>query len=344
MKKTQKIFTKFTKKSEDITEIKKDFFLNNDKLLKKNLTVINFLKKQKKRYFCKNCGNKLNNKIDYISHSMGYKICLKCSHLNSCNNDSSKFHKTIYNDNKFSYSSNYINSYTKRVKKIYTPKANFINDFAKKYSLKNINLLDIGTGCGHFVYACRKMKINAFGIDSNLQMIKVGKKLIKNNYLRHVNSLDETLKLIKYGNYTFVSLVAVLEHLEKPNDIFKNFYLSKNKYLFISIPLFSLSVYIDIIFQNVYPRHTAASHPHIYTYESIKYILKKNKLKICGEWWFGTDFMDINRSMTISLGKNKSSKFIENFNKNFSKNIDAFQEILDKKKLSSEVHLIIKKI
>lgn len=344
MKKIKKIFTKFTKKSGDISKIKKDFFLNNNKLLKKNLSVINYLKKQPKRLNCKNCGNLLNKKIDFKSHGMGYKICSNCSHLNSNNNDSSKFHRTIYNDNKFSYSSNYIKNYIERVKKIYTPKANFIAEFAKKYSIKNINLLDIGTGCGHFVYACRKKKINAVGIETNLQMIEVGKKIIKRNNLRHVNSLNESLKLIKDGDYTFVSLVAVLEHLEKPNDIFKNFYFSKNKYLFISIPLFSLSVYIDTIFQNVYPRHTAASHPHIYTYESIKYILKKNKLKICGEWWFGTDFMDINRSIIVSLGKNKSNNFIKNLSKNFSENIDIFQEVLDRKKLSSEVHLIINRI
>tara|TARA_E500000331_G_C17190138_1_gene684477 strand:- start:54 stop:1088 length:1035 start_codon:yes stop_codon:yes gene_type:complete len=344
MTKEKRIFTKFTKKSSDIINIKKDFFLNNSKLLKKNLSVISFLKSQPTRMVCKNCNFLLDKKVDYKSHQMEYKICSKCSHLNSKKNDSSEFHNKIYNSNKFSYSNNYMKHFSSRVKNIYIPKVDFLLEFIKKNPVKSLSLLDIGTGSGHFVFACKKRKIKAKGVESNLGMINIGRKFLGKAHLLHVSNFAQSLKLIRNGDYTFVSLVAVLEHLENPNEIFKSFLNSKNKYLFISIPLFSFSVFVEAVFQNVYPRHTAGSHPHLYTYESIKYILKKNKLKICGEWWFGTDFLDINRSMMVSLGKKRSKKFLNKFSETFSKKIDSFQKILDNDKLSSEVHLIIKRV
>ena len=85
----------------------------------------------------------------------------------------------------------------------------------------------------------------------------------------------------------------------------------------------------------------AATHPHLYTYQSIKYILKIYNLKICSEWWFGSDMIDLNRSLLVSFDKNKSSSFSKKFKESFSNQIDELQNILDRKKLASEVHLII---
>ena len=97
--KTKKIYEKFSKPSQDISKVKESFIINNDRLVKNNLRIINFLRKQPLRNKCKNCCYKLKKKIDFFSHGMGYKICPKCSHLNSNNNDGEKFHKKIYNDN-----------------------------------------------------------------------------------------------------------------------------------------------------------------------------------------------------------------------------------------------------
>ena len=47
-------------------------------------------------------------------------------------------------------------------------------------------------------------------------------------------------------------------------------------------------------------------------------LLKRYKLKICSEWWFGSDMIDLNRSLLVSFGKNKSS----NFSKKFKEIID----------------------
>ena len=337
------IYIKYSKNSEDISNLKKDFFSQNDQLIKKNNKLISFLKKQPLRKKCKNCGFKLKKINDFYSHNLGYKICLNCSHLNSQFEDSANFHKKVYQNDASSYSDFYRKDYEERVKKIYIPKADFLIDYLKYKRIKNIKILDFGCGSGHFVKALQRRKIDAVGVESNLKMIDFGQLNLNKNSLIHSASYEKSLQIIKNSDCNILSLISVLEHLENPNKIFENFKVSKFKYLFISIPLFNLSVFIENVFQNVYPRHSGITHPHLYTYKSIKYILKKYNLKITGEWWFGTEMVDLNKSFLISFKKNKSKIFLEKFNSVFTKHINELQKTLDKKKMSSEVHLIVEK-
>jgi hypothetical protein len=334
---------KFDKKSSDISNIKLDFYKKNKILLNDNSRLIKFLKKQPLRKNCKNCNLRIINKIDFISHGMGYTICKRCSHLNSRNDDNENFHSIYNNSNNFSYGKNYLKNFNLRVNNIYLPKVDYLREFLKIKKINKIEILDFGAGCGHFLKACHKRKILAKGLESNLKMINMGKKFILKNSLIHSNSFNESIEFIKNGQYTVICLISVIEHLKAPNKIFEAFQKSKNKYLFMSIPLFSLSTFIENVFQNIFPRHTAATHPHLYTYKSIKYILKKYKLEICSEWWFGSEMMDLNRSFICSFNKKNSKVFFKKFKENFSNEIDNLQSVLNKRKLSSEVHIIIQK-
>ena len=337
------VYVKYSKNIDDISNLKKDFILQNDELIKKNNKLISFFKKQPLRKKCKNCGFKLRKVIDFHSHNLGYKICLCCSHLNSQFEDSASYYKRVYQKNESSYSDFYQKDYEERVKKIYIPKADFLIDYLKYKKVKITKILDFGCGSGHFVKALQKKGFDAIGVESNLNMIEFGQQNLKKNSLIHSPSYEKGLQIIKNSDCNILSLISVLEHLKEPNKIFESFKVSKSKYLFISIPLFNFSVFVENIFQNVYPRHSAITHPHIYTYKSIKYILKKHNLKISGEWWFGTEMSDLNKSFLISFSKNKSKIFLEKFNSIFTKHLNDLQKSLDLKKMSSEVHLIIEK-
>ena len=86
------------------------------------------------------------------------------------------------------------------------------------------------------------------------------------------------------------------------------------KYLYICVPLFSLSAIIENSFKDVYPRQLGGPHTHLYTKESLYYLAKKYKLKIIGEWWFGTDFPDLYRSLINSSNSNLK-KYLPTMNK-----------------------------
>jgi SAM-dependent methyltransferase len=234
------------------------------------------------------------------------------------------------------FSKFYTSDYKARIKKIYHPKLTFVKNIIPKIH----SLLDLGCGAGHFVKACEEKSIKATGYDVNKTSIDYGKKLLTKNKIFSFNQEDIFLK-IKNSKDTVITMFGVIEHLQKPYKIFSSFNESKAKYLVISVPTFSLTVLMEHVFQNVYPRQLGGVHTHLYTNQSLNYIFNKFKLRIVGEWWFGTDLMDFKRSIISSDQKNKKfSKIVNNYFKDIT---DEMQNSIDKKKISSEAHIILKK-
>jgi len=226
----------------------------------------------------------------------------------------------------------------KKMNMIYKPKVNFL----KKVIKSKFDILDFGCGTGIFLKACEAYKIYGYGIESNSRMVKFGNKILNKSKIYH-RSIDQSFNEIKMSNSKCISLISVLEHLQKPNIVFENFKKSKSRYLYICVPLFSFSSFVENAFDNVSPRNLFGPHTHLYTRESLKYILSKFKLKILGEWWFGVDFNDLSRSLKLSFKINNKEIFNKLFYKYYQSSIDDFQNILDKKKICSEVHLVISK-
>ena len=131
--------------------------------------------------------------------------------------------------------------------------------------------------------------------------------------------------------------------MENPNRFLKAFKKSKIKYLYISVPLFSLTSFIENSFQKVYPRHLSGGHTHLYTKDSIYYLAKKYKFSIIGEWWFGLDIADLFRSIIISSSQVDRDVYNTTLRKYFYSILNDLQKKIDEKKLSSEVHLILSK-
>ena len=328
--------TFFSKPLKDISNIKSNFFEDNDKLLKQALTWNKIYSKQKKRIKCINCHSKLNS-FDFISHKVKYVFCKKCNHFNGFNQETDRFYKLMYIDKKGGkFSKFYTSDFKSRVKKINQPKLSFV----KKIVPKIHSLLDLGCGAGHFIKACEEKSIKAKGYDVNETSINYGKKLLKKNKIFHFNQ-EDIFKKIKESNETVITMFGVIEHLQKPYKVFESFNDSKAKYLVISVPTFSLTVLMEHVFKNIYPRQLGGVHTHLYTDQSLNYIFKKFRLKIVGEWWFGTDLMDFKRSLISSDQKNR--KFTKIVNNYFQDITDEMQNSIDKKKLSSEAHIILKK-
>jgi len=189
--------------------------------------------------------------------------------------------------------------------------------------------------------ACEIKKILAEGYEPKKQLVKLGKKKLKKNQIYNLDMESIYNKVVK-SNANTLSLIGVLEHLEKPNEIITLFKKSKLKYLYISVPLLSLSSFIENSFKNIFPRQLSAGHTHLYTKESLYYLAKKNKLKIIGEWWFGTDFPDLYRSL-INSSNSDLKKYNPLLQKYLFSVINELQHVLDKNKICSEVHMILKK-
>ena len=330
---------KFSKSYDNVLDIKKDFYNQNSKNLKSILKINSYYKKQVPRKKCKNCNSKLGAKI-FTSFKISYTLCDRCKHLNGIYEDTKKFVEFIYQDDGGkNYDRNYLNDFNNRVKDIYLPKVKFLKEIIKK----KINLIDIGSGGGHFLKALEVKKIPARGFEPNKSLVKLGSKKLKKNKIHNLD-LEETYEMIlKSKQENTLSLIGVLEHLDKPQHMINLFKKSKLEYLYISVPLFSLSSIIENSFKTVFPRQLSGGHTHLYTKESLYYLAKKNNLNIIGEWWFGTDFPDFYRSLLNTSSNNDNKKYDLIINKYLFSAINELQAVLDKRKICSEVHMILKK-
>ena len=328
----------FSKSSKNIINLKKDFILRNNELTNQAQKWNKFYSKQPKRLFCKVCEKKLEKKI-FNSHYANYTICKYCGHLNGLNQDTKQFNEFLYKkDKNKNFSNFYLKDYNERVKNISKPKL----DFLKKIIKGKKQILELGSGAGHFLKACEMNSIKAEGYDVNPSMVKLGSKMLKKNKINHFK-IDEIYEMVLNCDKDILTLIGVIEHLEFPNLIFKNFKKSKAKYMFIAVPTVSLSVFLENSFQNTFPRVLGGVHNNLYSEKSLNFITKKYKLKIIGEWWFGTDIMDLMRTV-ITNSKNFNKELYEkSFHKYFISIMDDLQAVIDKNKLCSDVHMIISK-
>jgi len=331
--------TKYSKSYNNILKIKKYFYEENFSNLNKFLKINKKYSQQPKRKFCKNCSNNIQKPV-LLNFKIKYSFCDKCGHLNGIYEDSKKFVNWLYSTREDYYRKAYLKFFDDRVKNIYIPKVKFLTQVIKK----KINLIDIGSGAGFFIRALELQKIQAKGYEPNKSLVSAGNSKLRKNTLRHI-SMEKAYKLISIDNEAnVVSLIGVLEHLIKPDEFTKLFVKSNIKYLYISVPLFSLSFLLASSFSNIFPRQLSGGHTHFYTKESLYYFAKKNNLEIIGEWWFGTDFPDLYRSLLISSKSLNKKLYSELLNKNLFSVINELQNVLDKNKICSEVHIIFKKI
>ena len=330
---------KYSKSYNNIISIKKRFYDDNKQNLKNSIKINKLYKQNPIRIFCKNCQKKTLQKF-IKNFSIEYYICRNCSHLNGKYQDTEKFAKNLYFENSGkNYYKNYLNDYESRVKNIYIPKV----DFLKKIIKQKKNLLDIGSGGGHFLKALEIKKINAQGLEPSKILCELGNAKLKKNKLINAN-FNEIHKILKSQNeFNVISLIGVLEHLTNPNLLLNSFSKGKAKFLYISIPLFSLSVFLENSFKNIFPRQLSGGHTHLYTKDSLNEMAKKHNLKIIGEWWFGTDFPDLYRSLINSSSYLNKKTYLNELNKKLFKVINELQSVLDRNKICSEVHMIFKK-
>ena len=149
---------------------------------------------------------------------------------------------------------------------------------------------------------------------------------------------------IANSDATVISAVGVIEHLRDPLAFLDAFELSGAQFLFYSVPMFSLSVILENIFTDIFPRQLSGGHTHLFTEQSIDWLHQNRNLNSVAEWRFGTDIMDLYRSISVEMKKKgASSKLVSLFNQGLGENIDELQAVLDTKHFCSEIHCLVAK-
>ncbi len=343
---------KYGKSIKDVISTKSYFSEQNDKLVSEEKKSIDFYKLQPKRLNCKICSSNLIE-VSLIRKSINYYQCKTCGHLNGQFEDTNEFLEFNYTkENPDDYRREYqrvdVENYLNKVKNVYVPKVDFLFKSLKEDNIdpSNLSYLDVGTGVGHLVYAMNKeFNIDKIeGIEVSKSQVEMGNEILKTNKLKEVG-LNEIIDYIKSAKVDVLSAIMVLEHLQSPSIFFQAINNNKNiKYFYLAVPLFNLTTYFQLAFPDVFERILYSGHTHLYTKESINYLVNRYNFEIKSEWWFSSDIHDLYRSLRVMMEKNSQPlTALDGFDKKFLPLIDGLQLQLDKSETSSEVHILLKK-
>ena len=342
---------RYGKLSAPLLLLKKDFISNNDLILKKSVEINKIYSTQAKRKNCKNCNSVLSDTVGFVKQNIQYIVCDLCGHLNGENQDSDEFCNAIYaDDGGKSYAKNYTpkgkGDYEKRVNDIYLPKAEFLLDSLRTFgeSIDNIRIVDLGAGSGYFVNSLTQLGvIDSNGFEVSETQVAMGNKMMGEDRLK-THSIDQTAVIANTIKADVVSMIGVLEHLQNSREILKALHDNNSvRYLYISVPLFSPTVFFEMVFPELMQRQLSAGHTHLYTESSLNWMADEFGMKKIAAWWFGSDMIDLYRNVVVQIGKQpETEKMTQVWSDMFSPIIDALQLEMDKKHLSSEVHMLFK--
>jgi len=334
----------------NILNLKTIFLDDNDKLRKEVLQINSRYANQPIRTRCKICDEILPSADSFAKHGVAYVQCLGCSHLNGRYEDTEEFCGSLYSDNggadyARNYSSANNNAYKRRLEEVYIPKAEFLVKALDAHENPNdLSYADIGAGSGYFVSALQEAGLNNIvGYEVSDTQIQFSKEM--NSEIRIIShDLNDTVSIIGNLETDVVSMVGVLEHLRKPREILAAIRSNSNvKYLFISVPIFSLSVVFEALFSLMMPRHLSGGHTHLFSEKSLNHMAKEYGLENVAEWWFGADIMDLYRGMLTRLESLSEVEMLKEFvSDTLPPLIDDLQLALDRSKQSSEVHILYK--
>jgi 2-polyprenyl-3-methyl-5-hydroxy-6-metoxy-1,4-benzoquinol methylase len=341
----------------DILDLKKDFFTNNGELLRETTRIANIYKQQPVRKQCKLCGTTLPRQKYFTSHDIDYYICSECHHLNGHYEDTRDFANAIYSNEQYAetYNSPTLAQYDARLNSIYVPKASFLITSLQTLGIDcdKFEFLDVGSGSGYMVGALQKFDVSVTGIEVSVPQVKYGNSMLGGNYL-HACDQDEILKQIFITKAQVLSFIGVFEHISDLTIALKNIRANKNvQFVFFSVPMFSLTCVFEAVFHEVFNRHLGGGHTHLFSRESLEWMYHNYGFIPQAIWNFGTDVIDLYRSLAIMLEKQqqtptsphdmiKSDKgIIGRLSQFFKEYGDGIQYLLDISGFTSEVHILV---
>ncbi len=332
----------------DIMKIKSDFFTKNSEMLKMSARQADALLRQPERKVCKICHEPISGQPLYHSQRMEYFLCKKCGHVNSRYEDTDDFAEAVYITDSYenNYSEDDRKKYMERRDMIYVPKAVFLLDELEKDGLKkeDISLLDDGAGSGYFVSALQKLGLkDAKGVEISNAQVGFANTMNEKEVLRQADP-DEIVSLIGETKCNVVTFIGVLEHIINLDEILDAVKNNKNiRYIYFSVPMFSMSCVFEAAHQNCYNRHAGGTHTHMFQDSSIAYMADRIGFEKFSSWKFGSDMMDLYRMLCVCLEQEGNGNLKDFFSEKFLPVLDKLQMTVDESEFASEIHMILKR-
>ena len=306
--------------------------------------------RQPRRTACKTCDAPLSE-VSFTVMGVGFLICPRCGHLNGAHEDTRAFCEAVYAEADHSariYGDPDVDAYMARADTIYKPKIEFMLEALRADGADPATLryVDLGSGSGHLVAAMLRSGLEAVeGFEISPAQVSLANAMCGREVLRCVD-LDETVALASRLDADVVTLVFSLEHFEKPGEIMRALKANPSvRYIFLALPMFSPGTITEISFPAVMTRQLGLGHTHLYTVSSLEWLLDTCGFRSIAEWWFGSDVFDLHRSIAVTLKQaGGMDALVERWSEMILPSLDEMQAAIDRRKLSSESHLVLTKV
>ena len=206
-----------------------------------------------------------------------------------------------------------------------------------------LKFLDIGAGTGHFAFAMHNEGLNALGVEVDVHQVRYAQNILPEGLLVHCPS-EKILNYIEKSDASVLTCIYAFEHITNVVEVFDAIQRNSNiRWIYFSVPMFSLASIIDTINPEIYARTLHAAHTHIYTEESISWLCKKYNWKPLGEWRFGADAADLLRNIMVTAENKGDEEFAKVCRDRFVPMMDNLQHVIDKNYFCSDIHILLEK-
>lgn len=335
----------------DVWKIKTDFYEQNDVFLQDMNRIAAIYRQQPRRTKCMVCGAERNGEaLSFQSHGIEYFLCPVCGHLNGTHELTAAFSEQVYEND--DYGSVYRErksqeAYDNRMRTIYLPKAQFMVDALRQTKsddeIHQMKYLDVGAGSGYYVSAMQHLELRATGMEISASQVNWGSCYLPAGSLVQVEE-SEVSHRIREAEEEVLSFIGVFEHIENLQDVIRA--IAENpriRYIYFSVPMFSYSAILESIHPDVFNRQLGGTHTHLFTKESLQYLMKRERLILRGAWYFGTDVADAIRMVMVESQRNDNTALSALFKDKAATILDALQHVIDEQEFCSEVHMLVEK-
>ncbi len=243
---------------------------------------------------CPVCAESSSNaEIKTIIYGAKYAMCQKCTHVYVLERPSKSAIEGFYL-NDITYAATYTDKAAaeSRLNAIAVPWLEWTIDvFTKAHGREPKKILDVGSGAGHFVEACRRKGIEANGIE----LSESSRTFSKEIWNIELDGRD----FLKIGNdyegYDIVTFWGLLEHTPNPGAILEKAYQIVSKsdagMVISKLPRWhSLSSAIQQLSTDTVIRHLdPMGHIMAFTDASAAELYYKNKFSPFAAWYYGMD-------------------------------------------------------
>lgn len=324
----------------------------NDRAARHTDRVRDLYLAQPGRTHCKMCGEFLHGR-KFSLNGVPHVECGTCGHVNGGNEDTKEYCAQLYQKETAEHYNRHYSSadreqFLVRVEEVYREKVAFLFDALREKgeTPEAFRYADIGAGTGYFVGGLLSHGAQRVaGYDASEAQIAMGNDFLGGGHL-HYMDLDAVVDLVVGLEAEVVTMIFALEHVRPHRQVLAAVRDNPRiRFFYFSVPMFGISNFLEATFPGVFARHTGfGTHTHHYTRRSIEWMCEAFGFEPVAEWWFGSDAVDILRSVHVRLqlqgdGDEAAALWMETF----GPIRDSFQEVLDCARLTSELHMVVRK-